>query len=106
MPPEKLVFGLGTYGRTFRLAPGQQGDQPGSLAQTGAPAGGECTLSPGVLSYYEIARKLGGQQVRGASWGKGQSSVGAWRVASDWLAGCLGKGERSYLVTSRGGRGE
>ncbi len=105
VPPEKLVLGLGTYGRTFKLAAGQQGDEPGKLAQTGAPAGGECTLSPGVLSYYEIARKLGGQQVRGACRAKGRCRASVWLVWIGWLGRGRGSGVQGQQVVRLCGGG-
>jgi chitinase len=52
MPKEKITMGLGTYGRTFKLA-------DNSITGVGAPsvaAGdpGKYTREPGFLSYYEV----------------------------------------------------
>ena len=52
IPPEKIVLGLGFYGRSFQLTdsscykPGCQFSGPG--------AQGECTATAGILSYKEI----------------------------------------------------
>ena len=57
-PPEKLMLGLGLYGRAFKL---ENNDVylPGSNS-TEKPAGkmGRFTREPGFLSYYEICEKI------------------------------------------------
>lgn len=51
--PKKLIFGLGSYGRTFNT----QGDSS-LYAPADTPAEpGECSAEKGVLGYYEIKRK-------------------------------------------------
>lgn len=56
MPKEKIVMGLATYGRTFKLA-------DSSKTEVGAPSiaagdAGKYTREPGFLSYYEVGSRL------------------------------------------------
>ena len=53
-PKEKLVLGLGTYGRSFRIT---NGNNPGDSAAGGASAG-VYTRESGFLAYYEICQKI------------------------------------------------
>ncbi|KAG2487178.1 hypothetical protein HYH03_014157 [Edaphochlamys debaryana] len=55
---DKINMGLATYGRSFQVAPSVGLAAPGIATATGPGAQGECTLQPGVLSYYEIKRAL------------------------------------------------
>ncbi|GBF88864.1 chitinase [Raphidocelis subcapitata] len=59
VPREKLVLGLGTYGRTFTLAQPSKDPPPGTAAATGVAEAGECTMDPqaGILAWYEIKRR-------------------------------------------------
>lgn len=50
VPPEKLVLGMPTYGRSFG---GVEDPRPASKA-TGSGPKGRCTGEPGFLAYYEI----------------------------------------------------
>jgi chitinase len=56
MPKKKIVLGLATYGRTFKLKNSFQYSE-GSEA-IGAGEAGFITKEPGFLSYYEICEKL------------------------------------------------
>lgn len=63
VPPSKLVMGLATYGRSFRLStPAGTGPPPlpGTVSGTGPGPAGACTLDEegGVLAWYEI-KQLG-----------------------------------------------
>ena len=51
-PKEKLVMGIGTYGRSFNLA--NEAETGLNVAATGAGTAGRQTQAPGFLSYYEI----------------------------------------------------
>eukprot|EP00475_Leptophrys_vorax_P026041 TRINITY_DN36495_c0_g1_i2.p1 TRINITY_DN36495_c0_g1~~TRINITY_DN36495_c0_g1_i2.p1 ORF type:complete len:469 (+),score=116.08 TRINITY_DN36495_c0_g1_i2:2-1408(+) len=55
VPAKKIVMGLATYGRTFRVADAHARVGATSL---GAGVGGDCTMAPGTLAYYEIERAL------------------------------------------------
>ncbi|KAF7884611.1 uncharacterized protein EAF02_004947 [Botrytis sinoallii] len=52
IPPEKVVLGLGFYGRSFQLSDTSCGS-PG-CAFSGAAEAGTCTKSAGTLAYFEI----------------------------------------------------
>ncbi|THV55841.1 hypothetical protein BGAL_0003g00830 [Botrytis galanthina] len=52
VPPEKVVLGLGFYGRSFQLSDTSCGS-PG-CAFSGAAEAGTCTKSAGTLAYFEI----------------------------------------------------
>lgn len=54
-PPEKLIMGVPTYGRTFTLATADTGVGAPSF---GAGSSGPFTNTPGFLSYYEICTFL------------------------------------------------
>jgi chitinase len=56
LPKEKLILGLATYGRVFKLADPSQ-NTPGSL-NNGTGSVGKFTREAGFLSYYEICDKL------------------------------------------------
>lgn len=51
-PPEKIVLGLGFYGRSFTLEDSSCGE-PGCPFSGGGDAG-VCTASSGTLAYFEI----------------------------------------------------
>ncbi len=53
-PKEKLILGMGTYGRSFRIT---GGNAPGGPASGGAAAG-VYTREAGFFSYYEVCQKL------------------------------------------------
>lgn len=55
-PPEKLVLGLGTYGRSFKLDKPSR-TKPGSAAKSGGKKG-KWTREDGFLSYYEICQNI------------------------------------------------
>ena len=55
-PSEKLVLGLGTYGRAFTLAKSSK-YVPGSEAK-GAGVKGKFSREPGFLSFYEVCEKV------------------------------------------------
>ncbi len=55
-PKEKLILGLGTYGRSLRLVDPSR-NSPGDAAAGGGTAGAY-TREAGFLSYYEICQKL------------------------------------------------
>lgn len=55
-PPEKLILGLGTYGRSFSLS-NSAANQPGDSAK-GAGSRGRLTGEGGFLAYYEICENL------------------------------------------------
>lgn len=52
IPPEKIVLGLGFYGRSFQLVD-PKCYKPGCFF-SGPGAEGPCTASAGILSYKEI----------------------------------------------------
>lgn len=52
VPADRVVLGIGFYGRTFKLEDSSC-DTPGCLQKGGASAG-PCTDTSGVLSYAEI----------------------------------------------------
>lgn len=52
VPPDKIVMGLGFYGRSFQLQDASCW-KPG-CAFAGAGAQGPCTATAGILSYKEI----------------------------------------------------
>lgn len=52
IPPEKVVLGLGFYGRAFQLA--DTGCSKPGCQFAGAAAPGPCTNSAGTLGYFEI----------------------------------------------------
>ena len=56
MPREKVVMGLGTYGRTFALVDASQTGV--GAAGKGPGEAGKYTREPGFMSYYEICEKL------------------------------------------------
>ncbi|VDI27154.1 chitinase [Mytilus galloprovincialis] len=51
-PKEKLIFGIGTYGRSFKLANSANNGFGAATAGPGSP--GKYTKEDGFLSYYEI----------------------------------------------------
>ncbi|WIA13793.1 hypothetical protein OEZ85_007341 [Tetradesmus obliquus] len=57
-PLNKLVFGLGTYGRGFRFAGGEMRPGLGSALNSdeGQPLQGECTQTKYTLAWYEIKK--------------------------------------------------
>jgi chitinase len=55
-PADKLVLGLGTYGRAFRLK-GSFKNKPGSTAVS-AGTKGKYSREAGFLTYYEICEKI------------------------------------------------
>ena len=55
-PPEKLVLGLGLYGRAFTLE-STNNTLPGAPA-SGAAKAGRFTREAGFLSYYEVCEKI------------------------------------------------
>lgn len=59
-PPEKLVLGLGTYGRVFKLVDPRlnQLGSPAIPSQKVKPISGKYTRESGYLSYYEICTNL------------------------------------------------
>ncbi|XP_069560279.1 LOW QUALITY PROTEIN: acidic mammalian chitinase-like [Brachyistius frenatus] len=59
-PPEKLMLGFATYGRTFRTSTAANG--VGALA-SGPAAAGTYTREPGFWSYYEICTFIQGGSV-------------------------------------------
>lgn len=60
IPPLKVVFGFGLYGRAFQLAD-PACSEPGCLFGSAALPG-KCTDSAGILGYFEIMQLLQGQQ--------------------------------------------
>lgn len=55
IPKEKIVLGLGTYGRTYVVSDFSEGfGKPFSSAGPAGPA----TATPGVLAYFEILEKM------------------------------------------------
>lgn len=62
-PPEKLVLGLATYGRTLRMASSSQ-HQPGDSFLQAAGDSGPYSATPGFLAYYEICSLLAGGYTR------------------------------------------
>lgn len=52
VPPEKVVLGLGFYGRSFELT--DPSCQSPGCPFSGAAAPGTCTNSAGTLAYFEI----------------------------------------------------
>lgn len=52
VPPEKIVLGLGFYGRSFHLKD-TKCNKPG-CAFSGDAEPGECTKNAGSLAYFEI----------------------------------------------------
>jgi GH18 family chitinase len=52
VPPEKVVLGLGFYGRSFQLS-NSDCSTPGCPFSGPADAG-TCTANPGTLAYFEI----------------------------------------------------
>lgn len=67
VPPEKLVLGLGTYGRTFKVTKPDdlltESDHQPNKSSEGAGAAGGATKEAGVLAYYEIAQRLSSKQL-------------------------------------------
>ncbi|KAI0132937.1 glycoside hydrolase family 18 protein [Xylariales sp. AK1849] len=59
VPPEKIVLGLGFYGRSFQLKD-TSCSTPG-CAFAGAATAGTCTNNPGTLAYFEIMDILADQ---------------------------------------------
>jgi len=55
-PSEKLVLGLGTYGRSWTLA-NPANTNPGA-ATAGPGTAGKCTGEAGILAYYEVKEML------------------------------------------------
>ncbi|KAK7088566.1 chitinase-3-like protein 2 [Littorina saxatilis] len=57
-PREKLVMGLATYGRTFKMTSSDL-NKPGDLYEQGETGdGGPHTQTPGQLAYYEVCQLL------------------------------------------------
>lgn len=56
MPKEKIVMGLATYGRTFKLV--DNFSTAVGANSSGAGEAGKYTREPGFLAYYEICEKL------------------------------------------------
>lgn len=59
IPPEKVVLGLGFYGRSFQLSDASCGSPGCPFA--GAATAGTCTGNPGTLAYFEIVDILNKQ---------------------------------------------
>ncbi|XP_069094534.1 chitotriosidase-1-like [Pleurodeles waltl] len=59
-PPEKVIMGVPTYGRTFTLATADTGV---GAPSSGAGTSGPFTGSPGFLSYYEICTFMKGATI-------------------------------------------
>jgi len=55
-PKDKLILGLGTYGRSFKLT-SSANTQPGASAN-GAASAGTITSEAGFMSYYEVCQKI------------------------------------------------
>lgn len=64
--PEKLILGLGTYGRSFTLS--SSASAPGS-GTSGAGTAGRLTREGGFMAYYEICEKLS------TGWSSGYSNT-------------------------------
>mgnify|MGYP002783527071 FL=1 len=63
IPPDKLVLGIGTYGRTFQVTnPLSEDDNKPNKHKSAPGAEGGATKEPGVLAYYEIAQRLESNQ--------------------------------------------
>jgi chitinase len=58
--PDKMVLGMPTYGRSFKVAnPGELASKSGYGQPFSGPApAGPATQTPGVLAYYEIAKQI------------------------------------------------
>ena len=65
IPKEKIVLGLATYGRSYVVADRTDGfGKPFSSAGPAGPA----TLTPGVLSYFEILEKIDSGELDVQKW--------------------------------------
>ncbi|XP_068820602.1 LOW QUALITY PROTEIN: oviduct-specific glycoprotein-like [Capricornis sumatraensis] len=62
VPPEKLLMGLPTYGRTFHLLRASQNELGAEAVRPAAP--GKYTKQAGFLAYYEICSFLEGMNER------------------------------------------
>nr|XP_006628611.1 PREDICTED: acidic mammalian chitinase-like [Lepisosteus oculatus] len=60
-PPEKLLLGFPTYGRTFRLS---SSDSKVGAPASGAASAGQYTREAGFWSYYEICTFLQGTSIQ------------------------------------------
>ena len=51
-PPEKILIGLATYGRSFMLQDPEQYDIGAPVTDAGKP--GRLTLEPGFAAHFEV----------------------------------------------------
>ncbi|XP_078500822.1 chitotriosidase-1-like [Lissotriton helveticus] len=77
-PPEKLIMGVPTYGRTFTLATADTGV---GAPSSGAGTPGPFTREPGFLSYYEVCTFLKGAT---AAWSDEQKVPYAYK-GNQWV---------------------
>ncbi len=78
----KINLGLATYGRSFKFGGGSD-SRPGYGKATGGGDQGECTLTPGVQSWYEIKRGL---EASGQSPTIDPNQMAAYAVINgDWI---------------------
>lgn len=82
IPKEKVVLGLATYGRTYVVS--DRTDGFGKPFSSAGPAG-SATLTPGVLSYFEILDKIDSGELDIQKWDEGtptpyaySTSTGLW----------------------------
>ena len=86
IPKEKMVLGMGTYGRTFKVTGSLTASDSGpGKPYSGPGSAGPGTRIPGILAYYEIKSRLSsGDLTRG--WDEPTLTPYASSQTGDWVS--------------------
>ena len=102
IPPKKLVLGIATYGRTFKVSGLTSNNNEPNKPSKGPGSAGSATKEPGVLAYYEIKQRLSNNQLTRV-WHKPthtpyaySSATGEWITYEDEKSVCY---KTSYLIS-------
>ncbi|HAX74555.1 MAG TPA: chitinase [Cyanobacteria bacterium UBA11372] len=86
IPKEKMVLGMPTYGRTFKVtSPLTDTDNGPGKPYSGPGGAGKATQTPGFLAYYEILERLSSGDLK-QGWDNATHTPYAYSKNGEWVS--------------------